>query len=141
MAEVIQAMASEAGFDVKITAMEFASSLAQAREGGFEAYLEAWSGRADPDGNTYAFLHSGGSENYGHYASRKADTLLDEARTEPDVAKRRALYGQLFQLGQTDLAISYIYTLRNFAGMSTKVGGFKPVADGVIRLQGLTLAP
>ena len=141
MAEVIQAMASEAGFDVKITAVEFASSLAQAREGGFEAYLLAWSGRVDPDGNTYAFLHSGGSENYGHYASASADTLLDDARTEPDMAKRRALYGQLFQLEQTDLPVSYIYTLRYFAGMSRKVGGFTPVADGIIRLQGLTLAP
>ena len=141
MAEVIQAMASEAGFEVKITAMEFASSLAQAREGGFEAYLLAWSGRVDPDGNTYAFLHSGSSENYGHYASADADKLLDDARMEPDLAKRRALYGQLFQLGQADLPISYIYTVRYFAGMSAKLGGFKPVADGIIRLQGLTLTP
>ncbi len=141
MAEVIQAMASEAGFDVKITAMEFASSLAQAHAGGFEAYLVAWSGRVDPDGDTYAFLHSGGTENYGHYASPVADKLLDDARAEPDMAKRRALYGQLFQLDQTDLPISYIYTVRYFAGMTAKVGGFKPVADGIIRLQGLTLAP
>ena len=141
MAEVIQAMASEAGFDVRITAMEFASSLAQARDGGFEAYLLAWSGRVDPDGNTYAFLHSGGSENYGHYANPAADKLLDSARTEADMGKRRTLYGQLFQLEQADLPISYIYTVRYFAGMSAKVGGFKPVADGIIRLQGLTLAP
>ncbi len=141
MAEVIQAMASEAGFDVKITTMEFASSLGLAREGGFEAYLLLWSGRADPDGNTYAFLHSGGSENYGHYASAAADTLLDQARLEPDLSKRRATYARLFQLEQTDLPISYLYTTRYFAGLSAKVGGFAPVPDGIIRLQGLTVAP
>ena len=141
MAEVIQAMASEAGFDVKITAMEFASSLALARDGGFEAYLVGWSGRADPDGDTYAFLHSGGTENYGHYASPVADKLLEDARLESDLAKRRATYGQLFKLVRTDLPISYIYTTRNFAGLSRKISGFTPVADGIIRLQGLTLAP
>ena len=141
MAEVIQAMSSEAGFDVKITAMEFASSLALAREGGFEAYLVAWSGRVDPDGDTYAFLHSGGSENYGHFSNADMDHLLDAARTEPNMGKRRASYGALFQLEQTTLPISYIYTVRYFAGMTAKLAGFTPVADGIIRLQGLTLAP
>ena len=51
MAEVIQSMAAETGFDVKITAMEFASSLDNAQQGGFQSYLLAWSGRIDPDGN------------------------------------------------------------------------------------------
>ena len=58
MAEVIQSMTSEAGFDVKITAMEFASSLDNAQAGGFQTYLLAWSGRIDPDGNLYSFLDS-----------------------------------------------------------------------------------
>ena len=141
MAEVIQAMTSEAGFDVHITAMEFASSLALAREGGFEAYLEAWSGRVDPDGNLYAFVHTGGSENYGHYSSPVADKLLDDARLETDTAKRKALYSQLSQLEQTDRPISYLYTYRFFNGMSARVTGFTPVADGIIRLQGIALAP
>ena len=141
MAEVIQSMTAETGFDVKITAMEFASSLDNAERGGFEAYLLAWSGRIDPDGNEYVFLHSGGPQNYGHYASPAMDKLLDDARAEPDQARRKALYGQVAELTQKDLPISYIYTTRYFAGLSAKVGGFKPVADGMIRLQGITVAP
>ena len=141
MAEVIQSMTAEAGFDVKITAMEFASSLDNAERGGFQAYLLAWSGRIDPDGNLYVFLHTGGPQNYGRYASPAMDKLLDDARVEQDVAKRRALYGQVAELEQKDLPISYIYTVRYFAGLSAKLSGFKPVADGMIRLQGLTLAP
>ena len=142
MAEVIQAMAQEAGFDVKITAMEFASSLDNAEHGGFQAYLLAWSGRVDPDGNLYTFLHStSGSQNYGKYASPVMDKLLDDARTETDLAKRKALYGQVAELEQTDVPLSYIYTTRNFNGMSAKLTGFKPVADGMIRLQGLALTP
>ena len=67
--EVIQSMASEAGFDVKIKAMEFASSLQAAYAGDFQAYLIGWSGRADPDGNMWQMLHTGGTFNYGHYSN------------------------------------------------------------------------
>ena len=142
MGEVIQSMAAEAGFDVKLTAMEFASSLDNAQAGNFQAYMLAWSGRVDPDGNLYSFLHSNtGTQNYGKYSSSEMDKLLDDARLEPDQAKRKALYGQIAVLGQKDLPISYIYTVRYFNGLSAKVGGFKPVADGMIRLQGITLAP
>ncbi|HMA07581.1 MAG TPA: ABC transporter substrate-binding protein, partial [Ramlibacter sp.] len=49
IAQVVQAMAKEAGFDVKIQATEFATSLNLADKGQFEAYVLAWSGRADPD--------------------------------------------------------------------------------------------
>ena len=51
IALVVQAMAREAGFDVKIQATEFATSLNMADKGDFEAYVLAWSGRPDPDGN------------------------------------------------------------------------------------------
>ena len=141
MGEVIQSMAAEAGFDVKLTAMEFASSLDNAENGGFQAYLLAWSGRVDPDGNLYSFLHSSSSQNYGHFNDPAIDKLLDDARLESDQAKRKALYGQEAELEQKDLPISYIYTVRYFNGLSAKIGGFKPIADGMIRLQGITVAP
>jgi peptide/nickel transport system substrate-binding protein len=66
-AEVIQSMAAEAGFEVHIQSMEFASSLAASPRGEFQAYLIGWSGRVDIDGNTYSFLHSGAAGNDGHY--------------------------------------------------------------------------
>ena len=67
-AEVIQSMAAEAGFDVHIQAIEFASSLQAAQRGDYQAYMIGWSGRVDIDGNTYQFLHSGQGNNAGHYA-------------------------------------------------------------------------
>jgi peptide/nickel transport system substrate-binding protein len=69
------------------------------------------------------------------------DKLLDDARLELDSAKRKSLYAQIAALEQKDVPISYIYTTRYFNGMSAKLSGFKPVADGMIRLQGITLAP
>ena len=62
-AQVIQAMATEAGFDVKIRVTEFTTGLKQAEAGNYQAQL-AWSGRADPDGNSLIFLQGGAPQNY-----------------------------------------------------------------------------
>ena len=138
--EVMQSMAAEAGFDVKITAMEFASALEAEARGDYEAFLEAWSGRADPDGNLYSFLHTGGALNTGKYSNPAVDKPLDDARLTADPAKRRDLYAAMWQPAAQDLPILYLWTQKNIAGMSAKVEGFRPVPDGMIRLQGLSLA-
>ena len=138
--EVIQSMAAEAGFDVKITAMEFASALEAEARGDYEAFLEAWSGRVDADGNLYSFLHTGGALNTGKYSNPGVDKPLDDARLTADPVKRRDLYAAMWQPATQDLPIVYLWTLKNVAGMSAKVEGFRPVPDGMIRLQGLSLA-
>lgn len=140
-AEVIQSMAAEAGFEVKITAMEFASSLQAEARGDFEAYMLAWSGRVDADGNLYSFMRTGGALNNQKYSNPRVDELLDKARTVQDVSERRALYAEMWKVVQQDLPILYLWTQRNIAGMSAKVNGFRAVPDGMIRLQGVTLAP
>ena len=71
IAQVVQAMATEAGFDVKIQATEFATSLNLADKGDFEAYVLAWSGRADPDGNLYSFDACKQPLNYAGYCERR----------------------------------------------------------------------
>src|SRR3979490_1036621 len=64
VAQVIQSMASETGFDMKIRVTEFATSLKQAEAGEYQAYMLAWSGRIDPDGNSYVFLRTEAPPNY-----------------------------------------------------------------------------
>ena len=94
--EVIQSMAAEAGFDVHIQSIEFASSLQASQRGDYQAYMIGWSGRLDIDGNTYAFLHSGQGNNVADYGNTTVDKLLDEARGMTDIAKRRALYAEMW---------------------------------------------
>ena len=69
--------ASEAGFDVKIQSTEFATSLDMADKGEFEAYVLAWSGRADPDGNLYSFDACKQPLNYAGYCKPEVDELLN----------------------------------------------------------------
>ncbi|MDT7951649.1 MAG: ABC transporter substrate-binding protein [Acetobacteraceae bacterium] len=139
--EVIQAMAGEAGFDVQITATEYASALAAATAGDFEAFLTAWSGRVDPDGNLYQFLHTGGALNDGKYSNQKVDQDLEAARRVADVAKRRDLYAQMYQQETKDLPIMYLWYQKLIVGMRDKVQGYTQVPDGIVRLQGVSLRP
>ena len=139
-AEVMQSMVREAGFDLKINLIEFASSLSAAAQGNFESWLIAWSGRADPDGNLYAFLRTGVQQNDARYSNATVDTLLDQARTISDVGQRRALYAKMWQQERADLPLIYLFTPMNIVGLSAKLSGFRAVPDGMIRLQGLALA-
>jgi peptide/nickel transport system substrate-binding protein len=135
--EVIQAMAKEAGFDVKIRSMEFASSLQAAYAGDFEAYLIGWSGRADPDGNMWQMLHGGGTFNYGHYENADVNKALDDARTVSDVARRRSFYAKVWEREREDLPEIYLWAPANIVGLKASLTGFRQVPDGLIRLQGM----
>ena len=139
-AEVIQSMAAEVGFEVKIRSMEFASSLQAAYQGEFQAYLIGWSGRSDADGNMWQMLHTGGTFNYGKYSLAAVDRLLDEARVHSDPAERRELYRQVWEQERKDLPQIYLWTTRNIVGMKKSLTGFVQVPDGLIRLQGMEMA-
>ncbi len=139
--EVIQAMAGEAGFDVQLTASEYASALSAATRGDFEAFLTAWSGRVDPDGNLYSFLHTGGALNDGKYSNPVVDKALEDARTVADPAKRQELYSQMYAQESKDLALIYLWYLKSIVGMKATVHGFVQVPDGLVRLQGVSVAP
>jgi peptide/nickel transport system substrate-binding protein len=138
--QVIQAMARDAGFAVKIQAMEFASSLQAGYAGNFQAYLIGWSGRSDPDGNMWQFLHTGGTFNYGHYSDAMVNKALDEARLYTDLAHRRSIYAKVWQQERKDLPLLYLWTPKNIVGMKSSLDGFVQIPDGIIRLQGVHFA-
>ncbi|WP_192912457.1 ABC transporter substrate-binding protein [Paracraurococcus ruber] len=138
--EVIQAMVKEAGFELKLNAMEFASSLQAATRGEYETYLIGWSGRVDPDGNTWTFIHTNGAQNDGKYSNPEVDRLLDQARMEQDMEKRRDLYARAFQIAiRQDRSRIYLWHAKNIVAHTARLSGFVPVPDGLIRPQGLRL--
>ena len=138
-AEVIQSMVQEAGFEVKINLIEFAASLQSATRGEFESYLIGWSGRADPDGNMFAFLTTGAGQNDGHYSNAAVDQALTSARQNVDLEARREYYETALKEIRQDAPVIYLFSPVNVVGMSTKLTGFRPVPDGMIRLQGLAM--
>jgi peptide/nickel transport system substrate-binding protein len=139
VAQVVQSMAAEAGFDMKIRVTEFATSLKQAEAGEYQAFLLNWSGRIDPDGNSYIFLHTDGPQNYSVWSNAEADKALEGARLVTEMAQRKALYEKLTRLEMEDEAILYIFHRRILIAHTTKLEGYKQIPDGLVRVVGLKL--
>jgi len=137
IAQVVQAMVKEAGFDVKLQSVEFATSLDMADKGQFDAYVLAWSGRADPDGNIFSFDGCKQPLNYAGYCKPEVDDLLNKSRTAGDPGDRRKLYGELAATVLKDRPIVYLYHRHWLWAYSNKLSGLRTVPDGLVRVQGL----
>ncbi len=137
IAQVVQAMAREAGFDVKIQSTEFATSLDQADKGQFDAYVLAWSGRADPDGNIFSFDACKQPLNYAGYCKPDVDELLKRSRTTLDTNERRTLYADLAAVVLKDRPIVYLYHRHWLWAYTNKLDGLRPIPDGLVRVTGV----
>jgi peptide/nickel transport system substrate-binding protein len=137
VAQVVQSMAAEAGLDLKIRVIEFATSFKQAQAGEFQAFLIGWSGRIDPDGNSYVFLHTKAPQNDGGYSNPEADKAMEDARLVTDPAQRKAIYEKLTKIVLNDEPIIYLYHRRLLIAHTTKLEGYKQMPDGLVRVVGL----
>src|SRR3954467_12347337 len=138
-AQVMQSMAAEAGFDLKLRVTEFATSLKQAEAGEYQAYLLAWSGRIDPDGNSYVFQKTEAPQNYSAWSNKEADKALDDGRLVTDQAQRKAIYEKLTKIVLEENTLLYIYHRRILIAHTTKLEGYKQMPDGLVRVVGLKL--
>ena len=102
-------MTREAGFNVKIQSTEFATSLNMADKGDFEAYVLAWSGRADPDGNLYSFDACKQPLNYAGYCYSGWTSCSTPSRSQRDPAERKKTYEQIAARVLKDRPIIYLY--------------------------------
>ncbi|MGF3025821.1 ABC transporter substrate-binding protein [Methylobacterium aquaticum] len=137
--QVIQAMTREAGFEVKLQATDFTTSLDQADKGSFEAYLYNWSGRPDPDGNTYSFLACKTPLNYSRYCNQEADSAMNAERLTTDPAARKAAWKRLVDRVLTDKPLVYLFHRRLLWAYSQRLTGFGEYPDGLVRFTGLKL--
>ena len=139
IAQVVQVMAKEAGFEVRIQSTEFATSLNMADKGQFEAYVLAWSGRADPDGNLHTMLACQGPTNYSGFCKPEVEQLITESRTSLDPAKRAQAYDHIAAQVQKDRPIVYLFHRHWLWAHTAKLTGLRTVPDGLVRVQGLKL--
>jgi peptide/nickel transport system substrate-binding protein len=141
LAQVVQAMAREAGFDVKIQATEFATTQKLEDKGEYEASVRAWSGRADPDGNLFNFYGCKQPLNYNGYCSPETDALLNQSRAQLDPAERKKVFEQIAARVLKERSIIYLYHRNLLWAYNAKLSGVREVPDGLLRVNGLKMAP
>ncbi|HYC63918.1 MAG TPA: ABC transporter substrate-binding protein [Reyranellaceae bacterium] len=139
VAEVVQSMAAEAGFDLKIRVTEFATSLKQSETGEYQVFLIGWSGRSDPDGNSYAFHTCGSPNNTSGYCDKEVDAAHLEARSKSALADRKKAYEKVAAKYLAEGSIIYLYHTQVLVAHTDRLEGYKQMPDGLVRVIGLKL--
>ncbi|MEU6712573.1 ABC transporter substrate-binding protein [Nonomuraea sp. NPDC046802] len=133
LAQVVQQMAKEAGFNVSVQTAEFVSALEQGKSGKFDVLLNGWSGRVDPDGNLTNLVTSRGSNNYSGMSDPGIDDPIKQAAAESDPAKRAELYAEAMKKAAELRGVLYLYHNKYYLGMSKNVAGVQYFKDGLPR--------
>jgi peptide/nickel transport system substrate-binding protein len=140
-AEVIQAQLAEAGITVKINLVDSATLISSGNAKNFEMISYQWSGRPDPDGNTFQFYKTtqGTSLNWSGISNPKIDALLDKTREVSAQPERKKLYSELTRLLQEELPMVFIVHPIEPKAFSPKVQGYEPIPDGMMRFKDVWL--
>jgi peptide/nickel transport system substrate-binding protein len=93
-AELIKDQIKEAGLDMEIQLIEFATVVANGGSGDYQTLGLGWSGGVDPDGNLYSLFYTKAGFNFMKYSNPQLDKLLDDGRTTLDRSKRAEIYKQ-----------------------------------------------
>ncbi len=139
--EALKEQLAEAGFNMDIQLLDFGTALSKETNKDFTCFQIGWSGRPDPDGNTYSFFYSTGGNNFESYKNPKVDQLLDQARTVYDQAERKDLYAQALKIGVNEVPRAYLWWPSDNKVWSPKVNGFVHIPDGLVRTKEMWLAP
>jgi peptide/nickel transport system substrate-binding protein len=133
-AQLVQADLAKAGITMNVQTEEFATYQQECVQHKFEACGVNWSGRIDPDGNMYAWWHTGGDFNDSQYSNAKVDAWLEDARVTTDQAKRKQDYDNAQKQIVTDAP--YVFTTFGVSAQisSNKIHDFTLYPDLMIRM-------
>jgi peptide/nickel transport system substrate-binding protein len=134
VAEVMQSMVAETGFDLKIRVVEAATAFKSAEDGDFQLYENNWSGRIDPDGNSVIYQTCGAPQNLGHYCDKDIDAWHREARAASDLATRKAAYEKITARFLAEGWMIYLYHPQYLIAHTARLENFTPMPDGLIRV-------
>jgi len=120
-------------------AQEVTAALRAQDQGDFIAGLTFWSGRADPDGNISIWASCKAALNGGKYCNPTLEALLAKARQTIDESERKPLYAEAMALLLDERPFIWLFHRRWDWAFTTKLEGFKPQPDGLIRLREVSL--
>jgi peptide/nickel transport system substrate-binding protein len=140
-AEVMQAQLAEAGITMKIKLVDSAALLSDGNNKNFDMISYQWSGRPDPDGNTFQFFKTapGISLNWSGISNPRIDALLDRSREVSDRAERKKIFSELTRLLHEELPMMFIVHPIEPKAFSPRVQGYEPIPDGMMRFKSVWL--
>jgi peptide/nickel transport system substrate-binding protein len=141
MAEIVQSQLTEAGFNVEIEMLEWATFLETARAGEFDMTFLSWA-NVTSDGSEmfYPNFHSDniGTSNRAQYNNPEFDKVVKESRTTIESAEREKLLKEANQMMLDDNAAIVMYHGMTTSATPNTVKGLKLDPNGIWYLNKVT---
>jgi peptide/nickel transport system substrate-binding protein len=139
--EVVKAQLAEAGITANVQPVDGATQLSAGNNKTYQMTTYNWSGRPDPDGNTYQFFHTtpGVSLNWSGISNPQLDQLLEQTRQVADHAERKKLYSQAIGIMRDEASSAFIVHPIEPKAISPKMQGYIPNPDGMLRFKDVWL--
>ncbi len=131
--QLLKDQLAKAGITMNIITVESVKAQDDAQKGNFMVEDYGWSGRIDPDGNTYNQLHTGGSLSDTKYSNPQVDDLLDKARASSDQNERKSLYQQAEKIIVDDAPMAWFGFAPAYLLLRPNVQGMQVYADQIMR--------
>jgi peptide/nickel transport system substrate-binding protein len=133
LVQLLQAQVAEVGIQMEIVAVDAATQIADTVAKNFEVTWSQWSGRADPDGNTFNHFFTDAGMNYGGYSNPEVDDLLNQARAGTTQEERKAIYSQVTQKLIEDVPVVFIWHPDEPKSMTNRLKDLPLIPDGMLR--------
>ncbi|HEU0026806.1 MAG TPA: ABC transporter substrate-binding protein [Ktedonobacterales bacterium] len=140
LAQFLQQELQAAGITMTIKQETFATLLDDTAAHNYQAALLGWSGRPDPDGNMYAWFHTGGGFNDMQYSNTQVDAALDAARTSTDQTQRATSYQQAETLMLQDAPYVFLYHGVSIQASTKNVQNFTLLPTGIMEFEQVSLS-
>lgn len=138
VAQVFQAQMRRIGIDVAIQVYDIPTWANRINTGNFDIDLTGFFAKVDPDDAYYRYSHSNGGvwQLSGYLNDGELDRLLDEGRTEADVAKAKATYTRVVEILQDSASMLIFGSGHSAAGWRSNVQGYAPQLIGALSYAG-----
>jgi peptide/nickel transport system substrate-binding protein len=134
LSEVLREQWHAVGVDLELRPLEFATLFADASNGSFELFTLRWVG-ANNDPDIFEYIFSSNKmpplgANRGHYHNPELDSLLDQARAESDMDKRRALFSKVQKIVAEDLPYLSLFFADNVSVHNKRIRNLELTPSG-----------
>lgn len=123
-AQMVQSELKKIGVQVDISVMDGSEAIQRLKAGNYQSAYLSWD--LDPDPDPYALFHSSqfpvrGGQNIVFYQNGEADRLMDEARHELDMSKRKDIYWRLHEILAQDQPYTWVVQVSAKWGLNKRL--------------------
>jgi len=130
VAELMKDQIKDAGFDLDIQLIEFATIVQNGNTGDYQSLSLGWNGVPDPDAFLYPLFYTNAGFNFAKWSNADFDKALDAGRQNLDQAKRAQAYSDAQKILLQDQPMIVLYSEPQISTVRNNVQNYPNTYNG-----------